>query len=276
MMFFAMAEENKSLFGSDTVIWRVNRENLLLMGGPAAAILQIAHPQVALGVAAHSNFREDTLGRLRRTLEAVYTITFSPRSEVEAMAAHVRAIHAKVRGEAPQRYSAFSPDAQLWVLATLIELSVQLYEEYVMPLTAEEKEIYFHEMKGFGKWFGLPEDYGPQTWEDFRSYWDDMVNGNELASLPVSRELCRQIAYPDRPLWIRPGWILSGLLAREYVPSPIRERLGLTAPSPLSIRLLRAGVKGLTLLLPPVARYVPHYRRARRTEAIAAHSSSKD
>lgn len=262
MMFFAMQEENKSLFGAKSVIWRVNRENVLLLGGPAAAILQNAHPQVALGVAEHSNFREDTLGRLQRTLEAVYTVTFSPESEVEAMAAQVRAIHTKVRGESPQRYSAFSPDAQFWVLATLIKLSLEIYEEFVAPLTPEEKGRFFREMKGFGKWFGLPESYGAQTWREFSTYWDEMVNGTELCSLPLSRELCRHIAYPAKPLWIRPGWVLSGFMAREYIPSPLREKLGLTANAEASRKLFRLGVKTLLPLLPPAVRYVPHYRQA--------------
>lgn len=267
MMFFAMAAEKKSLFGSDSVIWRINRENILLLGGPAAAILQNAHPQVALGVAGHSNFREDTLGRLRRTLDAVYTVTFSPQDEVEAMAAQVRAIHTKVRGESPQRYSAFSPDAQFWVLATLIKLSLEIYEEFVAPLTLAEKERFFREMKGFGKWFGLPEGYGAQTWAEFLTYWDEMVNGTELCSLPISRELCQHIAYPAKPLWIRPGWLLSGLVAREYIPSPLREKLGLTANPEINRKLFRLGVKSLLPLLPPAARYVPHYRQAVKREA---------
>jgi uncharacterized protein (DUF2236 family) len=265
MMLFAMSEENKSLFGPDSIIWRVNRENLLLLGGPAAAILQNAHPQVALGVAEHSNFREDTLGRLRRTLEAVYTVTFSPRSEVEAMAVHVRAIHARVRGESPQRYSAFSPDAQFWVLATLIKVGLEIYEEFIAVLPPEEKERYFQEMKGFGKWFGLPETYGPQTWREFSTYWDEMIHGSELCSLPLSRELCRHIAYPAKPLWIRPGWVMSGFAAREYIPSPLREKLGLKANPEFNRRIFRSGIRHLMPLLPPVVRYVPNYRRAIKT-----------
>jgi uncharacterized protein (DUF2236 family) len=262
MMFFAMEAEKKSLFGSDSVIWRVNRENILLLGGPAAAILQNAHPQVALGVAGHSNFREDTLGRLRRTLDAVYTVTFAPLSEVEAMAAQVRAIHARVRGEHPQRYSAFSPDAQFWVLATLVMLSVQIYEEFIATLTLEEKDQFFREMKVFGKYFGLPESYGAQTWGEFLSYWDAMVQGDELAALPISRELARHIAYPEKPIWLRPGWVISGHATREYMPSPLREKLGFTANTDASRKLFRTGVKSLLPLLPPVVRYVPRYRQS--------------
>ena len=38
-------------------MWRINREAVLLGAGPAALLLQIAHPLVAEGVAAHSDFR---------------------------------------------------------------------------------------------------------------------------------------------------------------------------------------------------------------------------
>src|SRR5436189_10963 len=38
------------LFGPDSVTWRVNREGVLLLGGGAAIILQLAHPLVAAGV----------------------------------------------------------------------------------------------------------------------------------------------------------------------------------------------------------------------------------
>ena len=47
------------LFGPGTVVWRVNREGVLLAGGGAALILQAAHPLVAAAVAEHSIYRED-------------------------------------------------------------------------------------------------------------------------------------------------------------------------------------------------------------------------
>ena len=44
--------------------------------GPAAAILQIAHPRIEQGVHNHTNFRTDIMGRLRRTLESTNRIVF--------------------------------------------------------------------------------------------------------------------------------------------------------------------------------------------------------
>ncbi len=139
-----------------SAIWRITREHVLLLGGPAAAILQIAHPAVALGVADHSDFRADTLGRLHRTLEAVYTIAFCSRAEVRQWRPGCEPPILRVRGESPQRYSAFALDAQMWVLATLIQLGIQMFERFVGPLDAIDREDFLRDMRDFGTWFGLP------------------------------------------------------------------------------------------------------------------------
>ncbi|MEI6340080.1 MAG: oxygenase MpaB family protein [Verrucomicrobiota bacterium] len=256
--------QNPSLFPSDSAIWRITREHVLLLGGPAAAILQIAHPQVALGVAAHSDFRRNSLGRLRRTLDAVYTITFAPRAEVETMAERVRASHARVQGETPQPYSAFSPDAQMWVVATLVQLSIEMFGRFVAPLKATECEAFYHDMRIFGVFFGLPFSHGPQSWAEFTKYYAGMLAGDLLGNLPVSAELARHIAYPRKPAHLRVLWPLSGSAAREFLPSPLREKLGLprTTASRLAAATMDALLPGLIPLLPPGLRFARKYRLA--------------
>ncbi len=44
----------------------MNRYANGLLFGPAAVLLQVAHPRVVQGVADHSDFREDALGNLRQ------------------------------------------------------------------------------------------------------------------------------------------------------------------------------------------------------------------
>ena len=57
------------LFGRQAVAWRVHGDVAAMMvGGVAALLLQMLHPAVLAGVWDHSNFRQDMLGRLRRTL----------------------------------------------------------------------------------------------------------------------------------------------------------------------------------------------------------------
>jgi hypothetical protein len=62
-------------------MWQISRERCGLIYGPAAAILQIAHPRIAQGVHNHSNFRTDIIGRLRRTLENTNRIVFGRVSD---------------------------------------------------------------------------------------------------------------------------------------------------------------------------------------------------
>ena len=62
------------LFGPSSVAWRVGRERLLLAGGPAALLMQVAHPLVAAGVSAHSDFEADPLRRLRGTMGTTLTV----------------------------------------------------------------------------------------------------------------------------------------------------------------------------------------------------------
>ena len=51
-------------YGPDSMMWRINREAVLLGAGPCALLLQIAHPSVARGVAEHSTFESDPFSRL--------------------------------------------------------------------------------------------------------------------------------------------------------------------------------------------------------------------
>jgi uncharacterized protein (DUF2236 family) len=50
-------DARQGLFGEGSVAWRVNREAMLLMGGGAAALLQLSHPFVAQAVYEHSRER---------------------------------------------------------------------------------------------------------------------------------------------------------------------------------------------------------------------------
>ena len=109
------------LFGPGSVTWRVHAEFPgMLAGGLCALMLQTLHPRALAGVYEHSNFREDLVGRLRRTTAFVAGTTYAPRAEAEKLIARVRAIHAKVRGVLPEGdvYAADDPDLLAWVHVT--------------------------------------------------------------------------------------------------------------------------------------------------------------
>lgn len=109
------------LFGPDCVTWRVHAELPgMLSGGLCALMLQTLHPLALAGVYDHSNFREDLVGRLRRTTGFVAGTTYAPRAEAEALIARVRSIHARIRGTLPdgRGYAADDPALLTWVHVT--------------------------------------------------------------------------------------------------------------------------------------------------------------
>jgi uncharacterized protein (DUF2236 family) len=252
--------DTDGIFGEGSMMWCINRERLVLLAGPAAAVMQVAHPQVARGVAAHSRFREDAGGRLMRTLDAVYAVAFGTREEVEAVRNRVAAAHAKVRGE---NYSAFDPDAQLWVMATLIQGSVSMYRRFIGDLSMAQLDAFLMENRAFGEVFGMPPGLMPATWSAFESYWNDMTSGNLLGSDPLSREVARAVVGPSAPWWLKMASPVIEELAAGLMGEVLVKRLGLQRRT--------AGVlwPSLDALLPALAPMTPQslrfcraYRRA--------------
>src|ERR1700754_3376642 len=74
------------LFGPKSIAWRVHGDvTSMMVGGIAGLLLQMLHPAVLAGVWDHSSFRQDMLGRLRRTARFISTTTYGSREEAEAI-----------------------------------------------------------------------------------------------------------------------------------------------------------------------------------------------
>ncbi|MCS5780938.1 DUF2236 domain-containing protein [Klebsiella pneumoniae subsp. pneumoniae] len=62
----------------------------MLCGGISALLLQMLHPLALAGVWDHSRFREDILGRLRRTSQFISATTFATTPDAERLIAKVQ------------------------------------------------------------------------------------------------------------------------------------------------------------------------------------------
>ncbi len=60
-------QSDPGLFGPDSVTWRIHADNSMFVGGLRALLLQTMHPLAMAGVAEHSGYRHDPMGRLWRT-----------------------------------------------------------------------------------------------------------------------------------------------------------------------------------------------------------------
>jgi len=257
----------RGLFGPGSVMWKINQERVILLGGPTAAVLQVAHPQVARGVAEHSRFKSNAYARLTRTLEAIYAISFGNDAEVLRVANMVHKIHRHVKNrEGEPAYSALDDDLQLWVLATLVTGATFCYERFVGPLSEAEKEAYLRDMRVWGEFFGVRRDYGPQSWPGFQEYYHGMINGPLLGSDPICAEVVHHVVYPKRPRLFAAATRPLEFLVTETIPQPLLARLGL-ASKPWT----RTAWSATGRLLPPLYPFIPgilrhpaEYRHAKK------------
>jgi len=269
------------LFGPGSLTWRVNREGSLLIGGGAAAILQVAHPLVAAGVGEHSRYQTDPWGRLYRTLDLTTKITFGSTEVADKAARAIQMAHKRVQGTTPwdagrfpagTPYNANDPVLQMWVHATLVATSITVYTRWVGPLSIADQRRFYEEQKTMGEAFGVPRDMQPDTLADFWDYYDEMLASDALASTPVLHEVTESILHPKLPLGGRPLSDAVALATADLMTPRWREELGLQW-GPTRERLLDASrfvMRRALPLLPGVVREFPGARSADRRVKTAA------
>lgn len=254
-------------FGPESVVWTISRERALQLNGPSTILLQLAHPKVAAGVADHSRFAEDPIGRFRRTFDLVHALVFGDVDAAIEAARRIRSTHAVVTGRlasdvgrhaAGDRYAASDPDLLLWVHATLIEQALSAYETYVAPVPPSVREAYYQESKDVGRLLGLPAGRYPETYADFTEYYDRTIR-DELAvgtrSRALERALFRRAPVPAPA---------CRFLSAGGLPAPIAAQFGLrwSRGRQRAFDAWAHLVRSTVPHLPAELRYVDAYRRA--------------
>lgn len=186
---------NDALFSPQAVYWRINREWLIALAGPRAVLLELAHPAVAAGVAQHSNFRGDPLGRLYRTMKTMTEISFGTDQERNVALKHFYKCHARAHGfadggrQTALEYNARDPQLQFWVLATLLDSVLRVYEKFVTPLTLAEKCAYYDDCVRLARVLGIARAAIPETYASFNLYMDAMLSDGSLNVTQDAREI---------------------------------------------------------------------------------------
>ena len=242
------------LFPDDAAIRQVSGEAILLLGGGRALLMQLAHPQVAAGVADHSGFASDPFGRLRRTLEATYTIVFGSEEDADLVARQLWAVHERVTGPG---YHANDPELLLWVNATLVDTALRVHARFLRPLRAAEAERYYQDSVVVAEVLGVPRDVQPPDLAAFRKYMRHMVGTLEVSD--TARQLADAVLHPRLPFVVEPGMALARELTAGLLPRPVREQYGMGWDRNRKAALLLAGAASRTVLprLPSPVRRVP-------------------
>lgn len=220
------------VFGPGSMVWRVHRGPGFLVAGLRALMLQALHPLAMAGVAEHSQWQEDPVGRLASTSGYVLTVTYGDTATVEAAARQVRRVHVSVRGQDPVTglpYRAEDPRLLLWVHIGLVDSLLEVTQRYGRTLDAGRADRYVAEMARFAELVGVPAGSAPGSVaaleQALRS--DDLLQVTDAARDAIAIVLDPpQIDDELGELWHDIGQVAIGTL-----PGWAREMYGFGAPA---------------------------------------------
>ncbi|UGY94479.1 oxygenase MpaB family protein [Streptomyces gobiensis] len=248
--------------------WRFFGDTRCMLVSPQLLLLQVAHPVVGAGVAQHSNFRAEPWPRLWRTLLSLSTVVYGGQRAAEAEAKRLVEVHRTMKGvdDRGRRYHALNPEAYHWVHATLVKGAVDAHQLFGTPMTEQQREGYYREMRNVGRIWGLGDHHLPEDWAAFSTYYDTMVDARLELNQSV-RDVLDELKRPQKPpVWWVPNllWRPFAAIASHYallvtiggLPPVLRARFGLdwTPKQQRKLRRFARLTRFLMALVPPPLR----------------------
>lgn len=230
------------LFGPGSMTWLVVGDTSVFVGGIRALLVQAAHPEVAAGVADHSRYRQDPLGRLSRTAAYVTATSFGALPEVEEAVQDVRRRHRPVEGTSHRGLPYDADDAALgaWVHNTLTDSFLAAYRAYgTRPCPTEDADRFVAEQARVGALLGASPL--PTTAAEL-SEW--VAGHPALEPSPGGSDAVGFLRRPPLPVGVRAGYRLLFRAALATMPERALEATGLR-PAPGDRLIGRAAVHAL-------------------------------
>ena len=216
--------DDPGLFGPESITWKIMGDVSSFIGGIRALLIQAAHPEVAAGVANHSTYRDDPLGRLSRTASYVTATAFGAMPEVEKSIKMVSSAHRPVSGTSSrgEKYSAGNPEMAAWVHNALIDSFLVSYQNFgPFVLEEEEADSYVYEQTNLGnlmKASPLPENAASL------SSW--LSENPKVGSSKEGAEAVSFLKKPPLPFFTRIAYKILFNAAVVTMPIELREAIG--------------------------------------------------
>lgn len=238
-----------ALYPPGSVIWRVHGDvTTMMIGGVAALLLQMLHPAALAGVWEHSTFRDDMLGRLRRTARFVAVTTFGDRRDADVAIARVRHVHEHVRGVLPsgEPYAASDPRLLAWVHVCeaigFLDAWIAFGERH---MSRADQDTYFAEVGRIATALGASPV--PQTRAEAEALLLDFRG--ELDAGRRTRDVARMVlTQPPPSVTMLPLQAVLMQAAIDVLPAWARRMHRLELPRP-AVPLVRAGASSVAKAL---------------------------
>ena len=248
-------------FTDDSMLRIVQREMVVALAGPRSLLMQAAHPVAFAGFFEATTMLAEPYARLQRTARVLSAIGFGTREEADAATRPVRAVHRRVHGTlrhasghfpAGTPWRADDPELLLWIIATLVDSNLLVYQRYVRRLSRDEQEAYWQDFRLLGKLFGLPYKHMPADMDAFEAYMERMLASGDLSVGEKARELAIDIVMrPPVPKRALPLLEVANQITIGLLPPPIRQMYGFRW-DPVREVAVRSGAEYLKRVVVPV------------------------
>ncbi len=240
--------DSDCLVEPDGPSWAVHGSLTTLVGGVRALMMQALQPAAVTGVAEHSAYRTDTIGRLRRTTQWLVITTFADVATAESIAAAVRGMHERVTGTGPdgRPYAASDPDLLRWVHDAFTDSFLSAH----LALGGREipggPDAYVAEWAASARLLGATDL--PSTHAELRAQLDGFRSDPDFGCAPATADVAAFLRAPSLPLVYRGPYRVLALAAASTLDPRDAALLGLTQ-RPGSVRAARGLIGALTWAL---------------------------
>ncbi|CAN2236601.1 Domain of unknown function DUF2236 [actinobacterium SCGC AAA044-D11] len=241
------------LFKTDGAVWKVHGNLGTLVGGVRALLLQAAHPAPLAGVAQHSRYETDPMGRLAGTTRWLTVTTFGSKQIIEREAGRVNAMHSKVAGDYTDKsgvhsnYRAQDSRFLLWVHCAFTDSFIKshLALGYALPQGGDE---YVKEWAKSAIPLGLTD--APKSMAELEA----TLNNFRQKDLARSEKTLEVVRFILKPPFGSAGLLFYRIISNAAVAtldSNELEILGLKAKSKIWLKIARAALNVFSAILGP-------------------------
>jgi len=222
--------------GPDSLLWRWAGDMRIAFEGGTAGLLQTMHPAIGQGLIDHSDFFNDPVDRVFRSLPGILgTVYDGPQAD--ATGTQVRDFHRDIKGTMPdgQRYHALNPETFWWAHATFQRMVDRVGNYWELrPLDARQNDQLYAEGCEWYRRYGMTDAVLPRDRAAFEReldwYYREVLQPNpasdyliEYIKRPAIPDMSASPQYPAHPR-LRPltDLLLPTLPVRAALAPPMR------------------------------------------------------
>jgi uncharacterized protein (DUF2236 family) len=164
--------------GPGSLLWRWAGDSRIAYLGGTIGLLQTMHPAIGAGLVEHSNFFDDPVDRVFRSLPSILGAVYD--DDADATGRWVRDAHRTIKGDDDghgRRYHALDPETFWWAHATFQFMVEQVADRFDRRrLTAEEREQLYQEGVEWYRRYGVSDRPVPATRDAFEEKWNHVCD----------------------------------------------------------------------------------------------------